>query len=169
MSEPVVLTVIPNYGVVPGNEGGPFSWAPDSNHILLTRYDRNKRVFSVYIVDIGTRTETLLFETVVYVGSLSLSPDGKRIALALFSNDTWDIFVRDIDGTESVRLTSNPDQEVNQEVNLSWSPDGTRIAYATYGVDGSGILQVHILDVEGGHSVTEVESLSWGKVKATPQ
>jgi serine/threonine protein kinase/Tol biopolymer transport system component len=57
-----------------------------------------------------------------------VSPDGKRIAVAVASqNNNTDIWVLDIERGSSSRLTFDPAQE-NTPI---WSPDGTRIAYAS--------------------------------------
>ena len=82
------------------------------------------------------------------VGHPSWSPDGSRIAFSDHRTGSGDIYLVDADGTDPVRLTSNPD---TAEELPSWSPDGTRIAFSdfnsdtvqsrvlTIGVNGTGL------------------------------
>lgn len=138
---------------------GSFYWTPDSSHLLYTRRGNDGSIAS-YISDINTIEEKLLVENGF---SPALSPDGTRIAFYQnASTYTYDIYVRNIEGTESVKLV----EDLDQVCELSWSPDGAMIAFVSYSQDDFSIPRLHILDVNGGKSITTVENLSWGKTKS---
>ena len=67
----------------------------------------------------------------------ALSPDGSHIAFVWGGEkgDNQDIYVRLVDGGNSVRLTT----QAGDDVNPSWSPDGRSIAYYRSTADGDGI------------------------------
>src|SRR5260370_10667046 len=80
--------------------------------------------------------------------SLRFSPDGKRLALSLFSGDTG-LWMLDLERDTFLRLTSTPGDNLPV-----WSPDGRHIAYqnSQTGVlwirsDGSGPPE-HLLKTE---------------------
>lgn len=156
---PVWLIVQPgNVNIMVGRSGS-FYWTPDSSHLLFAR-SGNDGSTSTYIADINTAEEKVLVENGT---RLALSVDGKQVAF--FQNAstyTYDIYVRNIEGTESVRLV----KDIDQTAELSWSPDGTMIAFVSYSQDDFSIPQLHIVDVNGGKSITAVENLSWGKTKS---
>ena len=138
---------------------GPFSWTPDSSHLFFVR-NGNDGSPSTYIVTIDSNEEKILVENGFH---LALSPDGTRIAFYQnASTYTYDIYVRDIVGTESVKLV----EDLDQVCELSWSPDGTMIAFVSYSQDDFSVPQLHIVNVNGGKSITAVENLSWGKTKS---
>jgi eukaryotic-like serine/threonine-protein kinase len=60
------------------------------------------------------------------------SPDGRRVAVAIASPNTPDIWVHDLTRGSSSRLTFSPSGETYPV----WTPDGLRIAYAS-GVPGN--------------------------------
>ena len=68
------------------------------------------------------------------------SPDGARIAF--HSRD--DIYVINIDGTDEIRLTNNPDPIVDGFP--AWSPDGTKIAFGS-GTDGN--VDIYAMNADG--------------------
>ena len=63
----------------------------------------------------------------------SWSPDGTRLAFARNSGAGYDIFVMKADGSNLVKLTSDP----RDDRYPTWSPDGTKLAYRGYG-SGTG-------------------------------
>ena len=54
------------------------------------------------------------------------SPDGSRIAFVGASEEGFDLYVMNADGTDITRLTDLPGDETQP----AWSPDGDRIAYS---------------------------------------
>ncbi|TPW15086.1 MAG: serine/threonine protein kinase, partial [bacterium] len=58
------------------------------------------------------------------LGGLSLSPDGRRVAMMM--GESFDLWIRDLESGERRRLTS----EAGYKSDLTWSPDGRQLAYA---------------------------------------
>lgn len=83
----------------------------------LRWYDRAGR-------DLGT-----LGQPAPYVGTLRISPDGRRVAAGIWTpaSGAPDLWLFSTDGRESRRLTYPPAAH-NRPV---WSPDGNRLAFAT--------------------------------------
>ncbi|MGZ3774166.1 MAG: translocation protein TolB [Pseudobdellovibrionaceae bacterium] len=84
----------------------------------------------------------------VFNSSPSWSPDGKKIAFAGQSEDHFDIFVMDADGTNMVRLTSakKPSGKWSNNEDPSFSPDGRFVIYTS---DRSGKNQIYISTADG--------------------
>lgn len=103
-------------------DDGP-TWSPDGSKIAFTRTG----ALTVINVD-GTGMTTV--PAPLGAGEPDWSPDGTRIAHSAFF-DSRDIFVSDVDGSLTFRVTSSPDQENNAR----WSPDGRRLVFCRV-VDG---------------------------------
>jgi Tol biopolymer transport system component/tRNA A-37 threonylcarbamoyl transferase component Bud32 len=87
----------------------------------------------------------------------AFSPDGKRIAFAWSGerDDNWDIYVKQIENGNSLRLTSNAAVDLWPV----WSPDGTYIAFSrrlNSEIDGG----IYIIPAMGG-AERRVYSLKW--------
>jgi Tol biopolymer transport system component len=74
------------------------------------------------------------------------SPDGRRVAFASAREGSLDIYVMDVDGTGTQRLTSTKEDDGHP----TWSPDGERIAFHR----GDGHLYVMKADGSGARRVT---------------
>lgn len=113
---------------------GP-TWSPDGSKIAFSR-------FGVLHVINADGTGLTAFDTPELAGYPDWSPDGTRIAYQ--GDATQDIYVRNADGTNPVRLTTDPRQENMPR----WSPDGQRLVFARVvdfafqlfiiGADGTG-------------------------------
>jgi Tol biopolymer transport system component len=55
------------------------------------------------------------------------SPDGSRIAFVTDRDGNFEIYVMNVDGTNTINLTNNPATEFNP----TWSPLGTKILFST--------------------------------------
>jgi len=75
------------------------------------------------------------------------SPDGLRVAFVAYFEDTPQIYVANLDGSDVKRLTSGP--ESNDQP--AWSPDGTRIAFRkwTLGAPNSGDSDIWVINPDG--------------------
>lgn len=80
------------------------------------------------------------------LGSLSVSPDGTRIAVMAFLDGSFEIAVVSSNGTGLVNLTQDPSVETSPD----WSPDGTRIAFAS---ERSGLNAVWVMNADGSNPV----------------
>jgi TolB protein len=74
------------------------------------------------------------------------SPDGTRIALAIFPPGAGErsIWVMDADGSDPLRLASGWNIS-----SPSWSPDGTRIAYSVQTARTGGEIAIHVVLADG--------------------
>jgi Tol biopolymer transport system component len=73
----------------------------------------------------------------------SLSPDGRKLAVAIFGSRKRSIWVMKADGSRAHRIARA--DNVSQP---SWSPDGARIAYSA-SVDAEGSSSIHIVNANG--------------------
>ncbi len=116
---PVVdgVSVAPHTGAVQAaiSESGTLAYAPIGDPAPTSR---------LVVVDMDGRAQPLTEALPHYLGEMSLSSDGQRVALrSAKAND--DIHVFDIPRGSLTRFTS----EGGDEQNPVWTPDGSRVAY----------------------------------------
>ena len=79
------------------------------------------------------------------------APDGKRIAYALWeSAATRDIWIRDVDGDNGIRLDGGTPNV--QDDRPAWSPNGKKIAYESEATAGSGQQDILVTNVTNGNT-----------------
>lgn len=78
-----------------------------------------------------------------------LSPDGKRLALTVFRNNNWDIWVYEFDRQVFTRVTFDEGVETEQV----WSPDGRELVYSLDAVNNSTVLSRKPADGSGPATV----------------
>jgi eukaryotic-like serine/threonine-protein kinase len=118
---PVVegVTVTPHTGAVQAaiSESGTLVYAAVGDELFRS---------SLVSVDMSGRAQPLTDVLPHYLGEMSVSPDGQRVALrSAKAND--DIHVLDIPRASLTRFT----YEGGDEQNPVWTPDGKRLAYAS--------------------------------------
>jgi Tol biopolymer transport system component len=85
---------------------------------------------------------------------VDLSPDGESILFAARTDEEWDIFTVNTDGSGFTQLTENIDWDGLP----SWSPDGARIAWSSMATD-DGLPDIFLMDADGTnrHRLTDLE------------
>lgn len=121
----------------PAPEGTP-RWDAARRRTVFQRFDSTDAAFLVAVNDQGA---TPLFADPGDDGPPAWSPDGRRIAYVVSSDDRDDLFVARADGTEARNLTD----DAASDRAPAWSPDGRRIAFARGDDDG---WRIAILDVD---------------------
>ena len=113
------VSVTPHTGAVQAaiSESGTLVYAPVGDQVFRS---------SLVSVDLSGRAQPLTDVLPHYLGEMSVSPDGQRVALrSAKAND--DIHVFDIPRASLTRFT----YEGGDEQNPVWTPDGKRLAYAS--------------------------------------
>lgn len=72
------------------------------------------------------------------------SPNGRKLAFSSKREGSFDLFVVNVDGTGTRRLTTSREDDSHP----SWSPDGTRIAFQR-----GATADIWVMDAEGGKAV----------------
>ena len=112
---------------------------------------------SIYLMDIDGRNQRPLVDADGADRAPVFSPDGQKIAFEskaptqeaastpgnTENNDTLEIYVIDIDGSNKTQLTHNDVDDGHP----TWSPDGKQIAFSSM---VEGIYQIFIIDAAGG-------------------
>jgi Tol biopolymer transport system component len=135
---------------ITSNPGGEFEpqWSPDG--MMLSYGSGEMGDQNVAIVDVKTRTETLLTTGLGFVHATTWSPDGQHIAYATGS-ETENGFVSHI---YIVEIKSRKVRQLTHVEGIdgspTWSPDGTAIAFPS---DRSGDFNIWIQPVDGSEAV----------------
>lgn len=101
----------------------------------------------------GSAPRKLTIDVPGFVGGISWSPDGARIAFDVNvypeegapKGGYFDIYAANADGSDAVRLTHVRDARLP-----AWSPDGTHIAYTRQDGDSS---QIYVMNADGSAAV----------------
>ncbi|MFN7923758.1 MAG: protein kinase [Bryobacteraceae bacterium] len=79
-------------------------------------------------------------------GEPAVSPDGRRVAYESSQGEGQHIYIKDVDGGASVRLTAGK----NDESSPAWSPDGRSIAFLRRSVEGVRTFELIVRPVDSG-------------------
>jgi Tol biopolymer transport system component len=118
---PVVEGVASN----PGSGGAQFSFSDSGTFVYVAGSAASQDV-SIYWLDAAGKF-TPLRETPGNYNNLSISPDGKRIAMEITNGNRADIWVYEWERDTLTRLTFKGDSNVRPV----WTPDGQRIVYTS--------------------------------------
>lgn len=91
----------------------------------------------------------------------ALSPNGRKVAFMSRREGNWDIFVANADGSNPIRITSNPAEDGLP----TWSPDGQVIAFVSQR-DGQWGIWVTLPTGEDQHQLFKMEGSPDGYVGA---
>ena len=103
---------------------GP-SWSPDGSRIAFISIRTATFDSELFVMNADGSSQTNLTNSpsANELGPPSWSPDGKQLAYSI-SHDG--IYVSNADGGGAVRLTTNPDGDIEP----AWSPDGSQIVFS---------------------------------------
>jgi tricorn protease len=130
----------------PGMESG-LTWSSNSNSLYYAS-DRNGKA-NIYQYNFLTSKETQITNAADDDGSLTLSPDGKKLA---FVRGRKDIRVLDLaSGKETLVAKGNiVFSPISTSGSIAWSPDNKWIAYSSYG--SKSFNNVHVVPAQGGEA-----------------
>ena len=78
-----------------------------------------------------------------------------KIAYETYTNDNWEIFVMNADGSNPVNLTHTPKEQEHYPL---VSPDGTKICFSVDAGEGRDTIRsLWVMDVDGSHRKRLVE------------
>jgi TolB protein len=127
-------------------------WSPDARAIAYTSYRSDFPDIYISSIYQGTPPET----PTAGRGQNWLpawSPDGTRLCFTSTRDGNAELYVMNRDGSNLVRLTSNPAIDTSP----TWSPSGTQIAFTS---DRSGSPQIYIVDADG-LNLNKITAESW--------
>lgn len=128
----------------PGFESSPV-WTKNSNSVLYVSERDDKT--NIYEYNFILAKEERLTNTNGKKGSLTLSPDGKKLA---FISEGTELRVLDLASKQDNLLTKSvfSFSPISSGGSISWSPDGRHIAYASHGT--KFFRNVYVIPSTGG-------------------
>jgi Tol biopolymer transport system component len=128
------------------------AWSPDGTWIAFANYEESShQIKDIYVIHPDGSGLTRLTNTPdADEDGPAWSPDSRQIAFSGRSRaDTVgprDIFRMNADGTNVVRVTTDP----GSEFDAAWSPDGTQIAYtSTRNEVNDSNYEIYIINIDG--------------------
>lgn len=134
-------------------------WHPSGRAILFNQYLYSSSPLVEYDIS-NNRSRVLSAQRGINQGRVS--HDGKRIALVVTVGNQVDLFVRNYEGGNLIRLTNDRANEASP----SWSPDDSMLCYVS---DRTGRPKLYIISSRGGRpqrvkgtAGSECVSPNWG-------
>ena len=115
-------------------------YSPDYKSILYLSYFNGQP--RIYIYDLASDTQRLLFQSRNPLFAPRWSPDGKWVLYSMATAGNTDIYKIAVGGGNPAKLTDSPGIDIGG----SFSPDGKRIVFES---DRSGSQQVYVMNVDG--------------------
>jgi WD40-like Beta Propeller Repeat len=133
------------------NVGRP-SWHPDGEHLTYTAEQGGRTEVHVAAAD-GGSDEVVHSESApgtYAVFSSTFSPDGSQILFDAGTENGYDIFVMDADGSNIRQITDS-----GTDYNPSWSPDGSEIVFTRQ--EAASESDIFVMDANGSsvHRLTD--------------
>ncbi|MDE2562316.1 MAG: Tol-Pal system protein TolB [Sphingomonadales bacterium] len=117
-------------------------YSPDYKSIMYLSYLAGSP--SIYVYDIGTGHQRLLFRTKNETIAPRWSPDGKTVLFSMSTGGNTNIYKMPAAGGSPVQLTDTPGINVGG----SFSPDGSKIVFES---DRSGAQQCYVMNADGSN------------------
>ena len=143
---------------------GDLVWSPDGKQLAYSAHRTGN--IEIYVLDVagalqGEAASRQLTDSKPPVRNLvtSWSPDGSRIAYSSDRDGNAEIYMVNVDGSDSVRLTDDPASDTEPD----WSPDGKLIAFSS-NRDGDG--EIYVLDV--GEAIQDASNASARRLTSHP-
>lgn len=118
------------------------SWSPDGSRLFLSRLDIHLSYRSSVSVVNADGSDYVPLTSGPRDRWTTSSPGGSRIAFASTRDDNQDIYLMDLDGGTTQRLTVDAASDTHPD----WSPDGTRIAFVS---DRDGTADIFVMNADG--------------------
>jgi Tol biopolymer transport system component len=135
-------------------------WSPDGTIIAFDGVPNSDVLRDIYLVNVSVNPEQFQITTLPGFDCYpSFSPDGQQIVYMSERDGNRDLFIMDLEGTDTIQLTDEPTYDYEP----SWSPDGEHILFVSR---RSGESEIYVMDVDGSNvrRLTESPKLDWRPV-----
>ncbi|MFT6055637.1 MAG: Tol biopolymer transport system component [Roseivirga sp.] len=122
-----------------------FQFFPNGKSILFSLKEADGASQNYYMHDIGSESSIQLTEGNFVNEAVSISPDGKYLALASDRSGTAQLYSLQVDGKRMTQLTTG----AIVGSSTSWSPDGTQIAFTMQNERAVVNEDIYIIDIDG--------------------
>lgn len=106
---------------------------PDNSRIVFASTERNGLDFDIYVRDLETGEQTMVFEGEYAFWPQSVSPSGRYLLMSQrVGEDSNNLFLVDLTGEEEVRTLSEPERRANTaDGGFAWTRDGGAVYHAS--------------------------------------
>ncbi|HMP77443.1 MAG TPA: hypothetical protein PKE12_14195 [Kiritimatiellia bacterium] len=119
------------------------NWGPGGRQLVYTSY--LKGFPDIFLIELATGARRRIAHYSGLNTGGAISPNGREIAMILSRDGNPELYIRNLDGGELIRLTRTLRAA---EASPSWSPDGRQIVYVS---DQAGSPQLYIVGRDGGN------------------
>lgn len=111
------------------------AWSPDGKTLAVIS---GSNADEISLVELSTGNITMLKVPAPLASQPAWSPDGKTLLFAVHDGDDNNVYVLEIDSTNSVIISRNNSNDLYP----AWSPDGSAVLYITKNLDGKKTLRM---------------------------